>query len=235
MKWAQLYGSLDILWHFLSLRLEWKLTFSVFKTDFSSPVVTAEFSRFGVIEFSPLTASSSRTINSLAEIPSSSLALFAVMFLKAHLTSHSRMCGCRWVTMFCQNPSLWSVCLGWPCSVAWLIASLSYASSFTTHGKTIIHEGDYRPAFLLISSLWHLIQTKWNSRDKIYLPAWNSWQNLWKWFLRHWPLGDKGQWSWRNRKQMRRHLQLPQLAFLREFLDHGFTGEIFQTLYGKYC
>ena len=34
----QLCSSLSILWHYLSLRLEWKLTFS-------SPVVTAEFSK----------------------------------------------------------------------------------------------------------------------------------------------------------------------------------------------
>ena len=38
----QLYGSLNILWHCLSLGLEWKLTFS-------SPVATAEFSQFAGI------------------------------------------------------------------------------------------------------------------------------------------------------------------------------------------
>ena len=36
--WVQLCGSLSILWHCLSLELEWKLTFS-------SPVATAEFSK----------------------------------------------------------------------------------------------------------------------------------------------------------------------------------------------
>ena len=51
-------------------------------------------------------------------------------------------------TMFCQNSSLWPVCLGWPCT-AWLIASLIYTSSFTVtslwsimmsiiHGKIIV-------------------------------------------------------------------------------------------------
>ena len=39
VRWVQLCGSLNILWHCLSLGLEWKLTFS-------SPVATAEFSRF---------------------------------------------------------------------------------------------------------------------------------------------------------------------------------------------
>ena len=39
LRWVQLWGSLSILWHCLSLGLEWKLTFS-------SPVATAEFSKF---------------------------------------------------------------------------------------------------------------------------------------------------------------------------------------------
>ena len=34
-------------------------------------------------------------------------------------------------TMFCLNSSLWLICLGCPCT-AWLIASLSYTSLFTT-------------------------------------------------------------------------------------------------------
>ena len=42
LKWAQLFGNLSILWHCLSLGLEWKLTFS-------SPVATAGFSKFADI------------------------------------------------------------------------------------------------------------------------------------------------------------------------------------------
>ena len=38
-EWVQLCSSLSILWHCLSLGLEWKLTFS-------SPVAAAEFSKF---------------------------------------------------------------------------------------------------------------------------------------------------------------------------------------------
>ena len=34
----------------------------------------------------------------------------------------------QWIT-FCQNSSLWPICLGRPCT-AWLIASLSYTNSF---------------------------------------------------------------------------------------------------------
>ena len=39
VRWVQLCSSLSILWHCLSLELEWKLTFS-------SPVATTEFSKF---------------------------------------------------------------------------------------------------------------------------------------------------------------------------------------------
>ena len=42
VRWVQLCGSWSILWHFLSLGLEWKLTFS-------SSVATAEFSKFADI------------------------------------------------------------------------------------------------------------------------------------------------------------------------------------------
>ena len=51
----------------------------------------------------------------------------------------------QWTT-FCQNSVLWPVCLGWPCT-AWLVASLSYASSFTTTRQWSV-KGimDYYPA-----------------------------------------------------------------------------------------
>ena len=45
------------------------------------------------IECGTLTAPSFRIWNSLTGIPSPPIALFVVMFLKAHLTSHSRMSG----------------------------------------------------------------------------------------------------------------------------------------------
>ena len=47
------------------------------------------------VEFSTLTASSLRILNSSAGIPSPPLVLFIVMLPKAHLTSHSRMSGSR--------------------------------------------------------------------------------------------------------------------------------------------
>ena len=49
------------------------------------------------IECSTFTASSFRIWNSSIGIPSPQLALFVVMLPKAHLTSHSRMSGYKWV------------------------------------------------------------------------------------------------------------------------------------------
>ena len=49
------------------------------------------------IECSTFTASSFRIWNSSTGIPSPPLALFTMMLPQAHLTSHSRMSGCRWV------------------------------------------------------------------------------------------------------------------------------------------
>ena len=49
------------------------------------------------IERSTFTASSFRIWNNSAGIPSPPLALFIVMFPKAHLILHSRMSGSRWV------------------------------------------------------------------------------------------------------------------------------------------
>ena len=49
------------------------------------------------IEYSTFTASSFKIWNRLTGIPSPSQALSVVMLSKAHLTSHSRMSGSRWV------------------------------------------------------------------------------------------------------------------------------------------
>ena len=82
----------DILWHSHSSGLKWKLTFS-------SPVATAGFSIFAnSVECSTLTALSFTILNNSTVIPSHALGLFIVMLPKAHLTSHSWMSSCRWVT-----------------------------------------------------------------------------------------------------------------------------------------
>ena len=71
--WDECKCVVSILWHCLSLRLQWKLTFC-------SSVATAEFSKFAG------TASSFRTWNSSTGIPSHPLVLFIVMLPEAHLT-----------------------------------------------------------------------------------------------------------------------------------------------------
>ena len=55
------------------------------------------FQIYWPIECSTFTASSFRIWNSSTGISSPPLALFVVMLPKAHLTSHSRMSGSRWV------------------------------------------------------------------------------------------------------------------------------------------
>ena len=63
---------------------------------FSSPVASTEFSKFVDIFSAALSQYHlSGFLNSPAEIPSLPLALFIVMFPKAHLTSQSRMSGSR--------------------------------------------------------------------------------------------------------------------------------------------
>ena len=67
------------------------------------------------IECSTFTASSFRIWNNSTGIPSPPLALFIVMLSKAHLTSHSRMSGSRWVIT--------------PSWLSWSWRSFSYSSS----------------------------------------------------------------------------------------------------------
>ena len=59
------------------------------------------------IECSTFTASSFRIWNSSAGIPSLPLALFVMMLPKAHLTSHSRMSGSRWVNAPLGSSGTW--------------------------------------------------------------------------------------------------------------------------------
>ena len=65
------------------------------------------FQTFWYIECSTFTASSFRIWNSSTGIPAPPLALFIVMLSKAHLTSHSRMSGSRWVITPSWLSGLW--------------------------------------------------------------------------------------------------------------------------------
>ena len=79
----------EVVWTFFGIRL---------KTDlFQSCGHCWVFQLCWYVECSTFTASSFRIWNSSAGIPSPPLALFLVMLPKAHLTSHSRISGPRWV------------------------------------------------------------------------------------------------------------------------------------------
>ena len=71
------------------------------------------------IECSTFTASSFRIWNSSTGIPSPPLALFVVMLSKAHVTSHSRMSGSRWVIT--------------PSWLSWSWRSFLYSSVYSYH------------------------------------------------------------------------------------------------------
>ena len=98
----QLCGSLSIIWHCLSLALEWKLTLS-------SPSCGQcwVFQICWHIECSTFTASSFRIWNSSTGIPSPPPALFIMMLSKAQLTSLSRMSGSKWVITPLWLSRLW--------------------------------------------------------------------------------------------------------------------------------
>ena len=59
------------------------------------------------IECCTFTASSFRSLNSSTGITSPALALFVVALLRAHLTSHSRMSGSRWVGTPLRSSGSW--------------------------------------------------------------------------------------------------------------------------------
>ena len=79
------------------------------------------------VERSIFTASSFRIWNSSTGISSPPLALFVVMLPKAHLTSHSRMCGSRWVITPLWSSGSWRSFL-YSCFYSWHLLLISSAS-----------------------------------------------------------------------------------------------------------
>ena len=76
-----------------------------------------------LIECSTFTASSFRIWNSSTRIPSPPLSLFIVMLPKAHLTSHSRMSGSRWVITHHRD---YLGCEDLFCIVLYILATYSF-------------------------------------------------------------------------------------------------------------
>ena len=96
------------------------------------------------IKCSTFTTSSFRIWNSWAGIPSSPLALFIVMLHKAHLTSHSRMAGSRWVIILLWLSGSWRSFLFSSSVYSWNLFLISYAS--------------VRSILFLQSSIWNIFR-----------------------------------------------------------------------------
>ena len=104
--WSLAWRILSIIlltWNECSCTVIWTFFGVGMKTDhFQSCGYCWVFQICWHIECSTLTASSFKIWNSSAAVPTPPLALFIVILLKVHLTSDSRMSGCRWMTT-----SLW--------------------------------------------------------------------------------------------------------------------------------
>ena len=92
----------SIVWAFFGIAFLWdwneNWSFPVLWPLLSFPAVANISNICWNIESSLLTASTFRIWNSSAGIPSPPLPLFVVMLSKAHLASHSRRSGSRWMT-----------------------------------------------------------------------------------------------------------------------------------------
>ena len=91
-KWNE--HSCAVVWTFFGTALLWD-----WNESWSFPVLwqLLSFPNLPAYWIQHLTASSFRICSSSAGIPSPPLALFIAMLPKAHLTSHSRLSGSRWV------------------------------------------------------------------------------------------------------------------------------------------
>ena len=144
----QLYSSLNILWHCPSLGLEWKLTFS-------SPVATAEFSKFS-------DTLSKILFNILAGIPSPPLALFAVMLPKAHVTSFSGYLAL----------DVWPYHCGFPGQMETHFSIHAWRSQWTLwKGKQIWYQKMRLPPTPQVRCYWEEGRVNTNSSKK----KWNVW------------------------------------------------------------
>ena len=131
------------------------------------------------IECSTCTASSFRIWNSSTGILSPPLALFIVMLSKAHLTSHSRVCGSRWViTPLCLSGSWRSFLYGssvYSChlfliSSAWLMLTQNHiwkgilGNQVPSLTKLTVEQSSIKsfPSYAINNSYLH---TQWENFD----------------------------------------------------------------------
>ena len=93
-----------VVWAFFGIAFLWD-----WNENWSFPVLwpLLSFQICWHIEYSTFTASSFRVCNNSTGIPSPLLALLIVMLPKAHLTSHFKMSGSRWVITPSWLPRSW--------------------------------------------------------------------------------------------------------------------------------
>ena len=174
-----LCGGLSILWYCLSLGLGRKLTFS-------SPVATAEFSKFAGI----LSAALSQhhllwfeiaQLNSVTSIPSPLLALFVVMLPKAHLTLHSRMSGSRWVITWLWLSGSWSffVCSSSVYSCYLFLISSAPVRSITKLSRSVVSDSLWPHGQSIGGVLWRFWSEKQHAQSCVYslTPQSRRWQH----------------------------------------------------------
>ena len=163
-----------VVWTFLALPI-----FGIgMKTEiFQSSDYCWVFQIYRHIECSTLTALSFRILNSSAGIHSPPPALFIIMLAKAHLTSHSRMSGSKWVT----TPSWFSGFKTFFSILLCILASSSYSLMpplglylFWPLSCPSLHE---ILLFSSVQSLSHvqLLVTPWTAAHQASLSITNSW------------------------------------------------------------
>ena len=129
------------VWTFFGIALLWD-----WNEEWSFPVLwpLPSFPSLWHIEHSTLTASSFRIWNSPVEIPSLPLSLFMLILPKTHLTSHSKISGCRGViTPSWLSGSLRPFLYSSVCIWLWGWAIHSCCSSHLWHfwkGVPVIHQ-----------------------------------------------------------------------------------------------
>ena len=109
------------------------------------------------IDCSIFTASSSRIWNSSTGISSPPLALFVVMLSKAHLTSHSRMSGSRWVITPSWLSGSWS---------SFLYSSPVYSCHLFSPLNVILQISNLAHLEWIISSVTQSCPTLWDPMNR---------------------------------------------------------------------
>ena len=140
------------------------------------------------IECNTFTTPSYRIWNSSTGIPSPPLALFVVMLPKAHLTSHSRMSGSRWVITPLWLSGWWRSFLHSSSVYSWhvfLISSASVPYHFCRLLSPSLHE--MFPWFFLKRSLvfpillFSSISLHWSLRKAFFSLLPIFWNSAFKW------------------------------------------------------